>query len=247
MLSWVRTWVAAGALVLAYPLAASAVEYRLRVASLYEEAFYALLGPAGTRREGPVQDRSRLLEALDRGEVPLAVLLGDRDPAAAPAGVATAFGAARGRAEVPGDGQDATRWSELRWQGKPGEHSVWVIAPPTPWFTEVLDVALKGSGGLIRAIPHRIALSQASVPALGIPLQFVEAREGDPGLWARYLSSTLDLSQGVAVVVGVSSSPFADHVFIVVSHLPTPATYSVVLAWRQRPEEIQAGGEDERR
>ncbi|MBI4610246.1 MAG: hypothetical protein HY726_14700 [Candidatus Rokubacteria bacterium] len=236
----------AGACVLACPLAAAAVEYRLRVASLYEEAFYALLGADGTRREGPVQGPPRLIEALDRGEVPVAVLLGDREVVAARPGVASAFGAVRVRAESVQEREDKIGWSELRWQGKPGEQSVWVIAPSTPWFTEVRDVALKGAGQLIRVIPHRMALSRSPAPALGIPLAFVEAREGDPALWRKYLAPVLDLSEGVGVVVAVNrSSGYADYVFIVVRHAPVPTTYSVVLAWKQRRTEIEAGGRED--
>ncbi|MFQ5829715.1 MAG: hypothetical protein ACE5JD_11255, partial [Candidatus Methylomirabilia bacterium] len=122
--------------------------------------------------------------------------------------------------------------------------SVWVIAPQYTRYTEVSDLALKGTGRLVRVIPHLIAFSQPLTKALGIPLGFIQAYEGNPALWKRYLSTVLDLSDGVAVVVGEnSSSTFADHVFIVVKHAPSPATYHVVLAWTSRPHEVEAVGE----
>ena len=224
---------------------AGAVEYRLRVASLYEDAFYALLGAAGTRREGPVQGPSKLIGALDTGEAPAGVLLYDRPLEAAREGVAKAFGAVRLRAaELPPDGEATHRWNEVRWEGTPGEQSVWMIAASRTRHTEVRDVALKGIGPLVRAIPHLLAPSHPPTMALGVPLGFIHGQEGNPALWNQHLSAILDLSDDVAVVVGVnSSSGFADHVFIVVRHGPSPTTYNVVLAWKRRLHEVEAGGD----
>ncbi|MBI4607527.1 MAG: hypothetical protein HY726_00785 [Candidatus Rokubacteria bacterium] len=220
------------------------MEYRLRVANLYEDAFYALLGAAGTRSEGPVQGPSRLIEALDTGAVSAGVLLYDRplEPARAP--VATAFGAVRLRPAAPPNGEEKHRWHEVRWDGAPGEQSVWVIASTRPRYTEVRDVALKGTGPLVRTIPHLVAPAQAPAKVLGVQIGFIEGHEGNPILWNSHLSPVLDLSDGVGVVVGVNrSSGFADHVFIVVKHGPSPSTYNVVLAWKRRPHETEAGGD----
>lgn len=225
----------------AWPRAAAAVEYRLQVASLYDEAFYALLGRAGTRREGPVRGRSRLIEALDTAEAPAAVLLYDRPLEAARAPVATAFRAARVRGEGPPSHESKPLWGEARWNGNSGEHSVWVIAPSSSRYTQVRNVALKGRGPLVWAIPHRIAFSQPPAKALGIPLGFLQAHEGNPALWETHLSTTLDMTDGVTVVVGEhSSSAFADHVFIIIKHAASPTTYRVVLGWARRAHEIQA-------
>lgn len=225
---------------------AAALEYRLRVANLHEDAFYALLGVAGTRLEGPVHN-SRLIKSLDTGEAPAGVLLYDRPLEAAGNRVAKAFGAVRVRPTGPQDEDGNQRWSEVRWEGKPGEQSVWMIAASRTRDTEVRDVALKGTGLLVREIPHLKAFSQAPTTVLGVPLGFIQGYEGDPALWTRHLSTALDLSDGIAVVVGVnSSSGFADHVFIVVKHGVAPTTYKAVLAWRKRPHEIQAPGENDR-
>lgn len=225
----------------AWPRVAAAVEYRLQVTSLYDEAFFALLGRAGTRREGPVRGPSRLIEALDTADAPAAVLLYDRPLEAARAPVATAFRAARVRSEGPPSRERKPLWSEVRWNGNSGEHSVWVIAPSSPWYTEVRNVALKGTGPLVWVIPHRIALLQPPARALGVPLGFIQAYEGNPTLWGTYLSSILDMSDGVAVVVGEhSGSAFADHVFIIIKQPASPTTYRVILGWARRTHEIQA-------
>ncbi len=238
-----RVWAAVLALALGYPLPAAAVEYKLRVANLHEDAFYALLGTIGTRHEGPVQN-SRLITALDTGEAPAGVLLYDRPLEAARNAVATAFGAVRVRPTLPQDGDSNSRWSEVRWEGKPGEQSVWVIDASRTRQTEVRDVALAGTRRLVRVIPHLRAPSQAPTMALSMWLGSIQEREGNAALWNQYLSTALDLSDGVAVIVGVnSSSGFADRVYIVVKHESSPATYSVVLAWRKRPHETQAGGD----
>ncbi|MFQ5891115.1 MAG: hypothetical protein ACE5JR_13900 [Gemmatimonadota bacterium] len=246
MVSWLRALVAVAALSLAFPLQAGAAEYRLKVASLYEEAFYALLGSAGTRREGPVEGRSPLIHSLDTGKAPAGVLIYDRFEAAR-GSVATAFGASRVGPGARRAREDAERWSEMRWQGEPGEWSVWAITPSRTRDTEVRDVALKGTGRLVRVIPHLVAFSQPAAKALGMALEFIEAYEGNPALWSRYLSPVLDLGDGVAVVVGVNeSSPFADHVFIVVKHAPLPTTYHVVLAWKRRLHEVEADSDRSR-
>jgi len=242
-----RIWLGLTVLALGWPLPAAAVEYRLRVASLYEDAFYALLGAAGTQREGRVQGPSPLIEALDTGAAPAGVLLYDRPLEAARAPVATAFGSARLRVGVRENGNEKHRWNEVRWEGTPGEQSVWVIASSRTRHTEVRDVALKGTGPLVRIIPHLLAPGQRATMALGIQLGFIQAHEGDPALWTRHLSPAIDLSDGLGVVVGVnSSSAFTDHVFIVVRHGPSPTTYNVVLAWRERLHEIQAPGDADR-
>lgn len=223
---------------------AAAAEYRLRIASLHEDAFYALLGSAGTRKEGAVQGSSRLIEALDTGAAPAGVLLYDRPVEPARAAVAMAFGAVQLRGEVRTDGDGRHRWSEVRWDGTPGEQTVWVITASRGRYTEVRDVALKGAGQLVRVIPHLLAPAQPPAKALGLQIGFIEGHEGDSALWLRHLSTALDLSDGVGVVVGVNrSSGFADHVFIVVRHAPAPTTYNVVLAWTRRPHEIEAGGD----
>ncbi|MFQ5792971.1 MAG: hypothetical protein ACE5JI_21080 [Acidobacteriota bacterium] len=236
-------WLVIVAFALAGPLPAAAAEYRLRVAGLYEEAFYALLGSAGTY-EGPVKGDSRLIEALDTGEAPAAVLLYDELEVARPS-VARAFGASYVDGAARPGPEQAQRWSEVRWEGKPGEWSVWVIAPIRTNDTRVWDVALKGTAEVVRVIPHRFALSQPLTKAVGIPLEFVQAYEGNPALWKRHFSPILDLSDGVAVVVGLNSGPFADHVFIVTKHAASPTTYNVVLAWKRRPREVEVGGDDD--
>ena len=221
-----------------WPLAGEAVEYRLQVASLYNDAFFALLGAASIRGEGPVD--SRLVEALDRGEVPAGAFLYGRMLEVAPARVATSFGASLVRAEARLGQEITLRGSEVRWEGTPGEHSVWVIAPVNRWETEARNVALKGTGPLVWAIPHLMALVHSRSKAVGIPLGFAQAYEGNAGLWGKYLSAALDLGEGIGVVVGDnSSSVFADHVYIVVKHAPAPTTYQVVIGWGRRLHELQ--------
>lgn len=220
-----------------WPFVAEAVEYRLRVASLYNDGFFALLGPAGMRGEGPVD--SQVVEALDRGEVSAGAFL-YRPLDAAPASVATSFGASSVRAAARLGQETTVGGSEVRWEGTPGEHSVWVIAPSSRWETEVRNVTLKGTGPLVWAIPHLMALVPSSSKAVRLPLGFVQAYEGNAGLWGRYVSTALDVGEGIGVVVGDnSSSVFADHVYIVVRHAAAPTTYQLVIGWGRRLHELQ--------
>jgi hypothetical protein len=58
--------------------------------------------------------------------------------------------------------------------------------------------------------------------------------------WARWIGRGLDVSGGLAAVVGQESNPtFPDRVYLVVSQAAEPTTYKAVLVWRDRPTELE--------
>ncbi len=228
-----RLLLATVALALVEVAPAPAAEYGLRVANVYDSAFFAYLDGAIGRGEGEAS-LERLGGSLDAGTVPPGALLFDRPVAVVSNGVATAFGAVPVRGDVLWEGRP--QWLEARWQSDPGRRVVWAIARTRFEAPEVRNVALQGRGGRLRHfIPYRAAIGGGKGLALSYPLEFVRHFEGRPALWERYLSGAVDLRDGLAVVVGVNPDRhWADYVYIVIDPASAPATFSVVVAWGER-------------
>ena len=215
---------------------AQAVEYRLEVANLGPDAMPAFFdGPIG-KGDGELR-LTRLGAALDAGAIPSGAILYDRDLKYAWQDLARGFSAARVRAEIsmPEGGQ---AWQEARWDGKPGEQSVWVITSSSTYIQEVKHVALEGAApgsGLRYYIPYLVAARPKPAVAVAYPLLFVRAFADRGTLWERYLSRSVDLADGIAAVVGVNDNPsFSDWVYLIVRHPPEPVTLKAVMGWQRR-------------
>ena len=66
------------------------------------------------------------------------------------------------------------------------------------------------------------------------PLEFLGFHDDRGDLWEKYLSRTLDLGNGIAVVVGSNSSSaaFPDQAYLVINQAAQATTYKAVLVWR---------------
>jgi hypothetical protein len=229
-------------LVLLAGLAAPAAgeEYRLQVASILHDAFMHYFdGPLGTGAGELVMER--LGRDLDTGRIPSGALLGDRPLRYGWEAVAASFGAVKVIAEVrPAEG--SRRWDEVAWTGRPGDRSVWVIGTTTTRTQEVIHVALQGlappgeAPALRYYVPYRVTVSPSPQTVVTYPLGFLRFYEDrGPVLWDRYLSRSVGLGQGIAMVVGENSNPsFADWVYIVIQHPAQPATFKAVVGWERR-------------
>ena len=229
---------------------ALAIEYRLQVVSVYEESFAALLrrGEFTYGASGPGLDR--LEASLDRDEFPSGAILYDRPVHALSTDVARTYGAVPVRAELS---EGITRlWREFRWDGRPGEQTVWRVAPSGLRIAELDRVALRGQGPLRQFLPFTAARNGHRGEALRVPLDFLLAQEARGTTWPAYLSRVLEISEGIAAVVGVNASPsFPDHVYLILRHAPEPATYKAILGWRPRDgahlNDLEAPGLDHSR
>jgi hypothetical protein len=215
---------------------AGAVEYRLRVVSIPDTAYTSLLqrGELGDGASGPGLDR---LEAvLDRGAFPKGPVLFDRRVQPVRESLGRAYGGARVVPEVIWGGADGVVWDEMIWEGKPGEHSVWVISPSiVNYFQEVYNVALRGSGPLRNYQPFALPMDGSRVTALSMPLNFLWVQEERGTAWEKYISRGLDLSQGIGLVIGANFNwQFPDVAYIIARHAEQPTTYKAVVVWRQR-------------
>lgn len=220
---------------------ARAVEYRLEVASLWENALYASARTAELYDGASGPGLDRLEASLDQGAIPRGVVLGDRTLRWASEQVAQAYGTVRVLAEIKPGGDGQPRWDEVRWEGKPGERSVWVVAPSGRGRPQQLyRVVLRGEGAPRQFIPYVPSNGYRSA-AVKYPLSFLWWYEERGGIWDKYVSRTLDLHEGLGAVVGENSNQtFADQVYLIVQHGAQPTTYKAVLLWREYPYNFEA-------
>ena len=218
---------------LGFASTAGAVEYRLRVASVLEPAFvhFARTAP-GDHREAA--ELGALMAALDTGRLAEAVVLGDREPVAATADEARAFEAVRPEVRLAG-GPGAARWTELVWQGQPGERSVFRLFFVGRQAPELKRIALQGHGPIRHLEADPVGARSRPSKAIGVPLGVIESGATRGDVWRRWIGPRLDTAEGVAVVRGLSdSATFPDQAFITVVHGAAPGRYTVVLSWGGR-------------
>jgi hypothetical protein len=228
-------------------LPALAAEVRLAVASLHDDAIHAYLEP-GEQQDGAAgPGLERLLASLDAGALPTGVMLWDRPLTPMPEARARGYGASPIPSPVRRGGEGRQRWDEVAFEGRPGQQSVWVVALDARRPQELQRAILKGAAPARHFTPYA-PVDGRRYALLRYPLAFLWAGEERGDLWATHLVGALDLAAGVAVVMGVNHDRFsADHAYVVVRHGDRPASYKVVLGWRQSPLDRDAPGPLERR
>jgi hypothetical protein len=224
-------------LLLGAPRATEAIEYTLQVANLYDEALgYFVRGPVG-RGAGELQLRE-LEQMLDRGDVGPGVFLYDRNAEPASPDVARSFGAVSVRVLNLPSAEALENWKVLRWAGTPGERALWVIRPATTHWRRVTSAALGGAtGGLRYFIPYRMTRGSKPSVAPAFSLAMLRAAEDGRSIWDTMLARAVDLTAGLAAVVG-QDDVGADWVYLMVEQPSSPATFKVVVGWARE----SAGG-----
>jgi hypothetical protein len=224
------------------PTSAQAVEYRLEVANLWETALYPFARPAELRDGASGPGLQQLEASLDQGTMPHAVVLRDRTLRWSSEAVARAYGTVRVLAEVKAAG-DGTRWDEVRWEGKPGERSVWMVLPGGSGRPQRLyRTVLKGAGAPRQFIPY-VPVNGSRSAVVKYPLNFLWSYEQRGLIWDRYVSKSLDLGDGLGAVVGENfNQAFPDTVYLIVQHAAEPTTYKAVLLWRDPAYNFESPG-----
>jgi hypothetical protein len=222
------------------PARAQAIEYSLEVADILDSAFrYFVRGPVG-RGEGELAVPG-LVHALDQRTLGRGALLYDRDIYPAGDGVAGSYGAVPVRPTAYSSSQGKGFWKSVRWEGKPGERVVWVLIPATMHWGEVRELALAGRSGELRYyIPYGVTLSPTPSRAVAYPLTTLRGGEGGSQLWGKYLSDAVDLSEGLAAVVGTGGIN-GDWVYLLVEQPPESATFRAVIGWTYRGSGAASG------
>lgn len=220
-------------LLFAAPPAAQAVEYSLQVANLIDDAFvHFMRGPIG-RGEGELA-LAGLDRALDSGDMSRGALLYDRDVYPAGEGVARSFGAVAVRPTSYSSSEEKGFWKTVRWNGKPGDRVVWIVRPATMHYAQAKRLGLAGTTpGLRYYIPYGVTLSPTPSRAVSYSLPLLRSGEDGADLWDRYLSRSVDPTEGLAAVVGVNSVG-GDWVYLVVQQPAEPVTFRVAIGWDRR-------------
>jgi len=238
-----RRGVAAAIALLALAVPARAVEYRLQVASLFDDSYTFFVNACGLRDGAAGPGLDRLEARLGRGDLPRGAVLTDRPVQAVRESVAAAYAAARVIPEITSARRGVTNWDEVAWDGKPGEQSVWVVSPRLQMAQQLFNAALRGTGPMRNFQPFSLPMNGSRVTVLTFPLNFVWAQEERGTFWKQYLERGLNLEAGIAAVVGVNTNQiFADQVYLLVRHAEVPTTYQAVLAWRSRQNDRQVPG-----
>ena len=201
------------------------VEYRLRTMSLRHEAFIAFLSAAELGRGAAGPGLIRLVTTADAGALPWGAALHDRHVAAVPETGSRALGATPVDPRIKLGGARGDPWDEVRWHGKPGERTVWMITARNRRPQEVRRLALSDTTALAHFQPTRPPLFGAT-PEAAVAVTAVAGAD-----------RVLDQARGLAAIVGVNDdAEFPDSVYLVVTHAVSAATYEAVLAWASRRE-----------
>jgi hypothetical protein len=217
--------------VLAVGTPAGAVEYRMKVANIFDQAMMSFLsrGELDDGATGP--GFQRLAAQLDLGSGYRGMNVTHRPLNSVPESIARAWGGVAIQAQIARGGV-VSYWDEVRWDGRPGERSIWIVKPNGRESPKAVShVVLKGTTPLTLYRPYTACgTSRVPVMQLGIPLMAFQESRGD--VWDKYVAKSLNLSQGIGAVVGVNNDAvLASLVYIIVQQGPTPTTFEVVLTW----------------
>lgn len=102
-------------------------------------------------------------------------------------GRAQSFGAVPARVEILTPATGGQVWEEARWEGKPGERTVWIISAGNTRVQELRRPLLKGTGPLRQFQPQIGPLDGGKLPAVSMPLGFVWAEQECGVLRAKWL------------------------------------------------------------
>jgi hypothetical protein len=218
---------------------AGAVDYRLHVVSVLEETLSANLGPRELQDGAAGPGLDRLEATLDAAGVPPGALLYDRHVRLVPESLARGFGGVPVAAQVRKGGDARVQWDEVRWQGRPGEVTVWLIRTNGARPQQATRLALKGDGPMRQFLPYTVAPGSGRLDAVKISLNYVNFA-GGPRL-AAWTARAVNLKNGIAAVVAVNDDSLRpDDVYLIVEHAHAPATYKAVLGWKQRQSDIES-------
>jgi hypothetical protein len=228
---------------LALETPAGAVEYRLKVASIFDQSMTSFLSPGESNDGATGPGFQRLGAFLDQGSGDRGMNVTHRPLNAVPDSIARAWGGVTIRAQIARGGV-VSYWDEVRWDGRPGERSIWIVKPNGRESPQAVNhVVLKGTTPLTLYQPYTAACGTTRIPVmqLGIPLIAFQESRGD--VWDKYVAKSLNLSHGIGAVVGVNNNAvLANLVYIIVEQGPTPTTFEVVITWSDSNAQAPGGG-----
>jgi hypothetical protein len=215
-------------------VAAGLVEYRLRLLNVRHEAFASFLSSGELADGAAGTGLVRLAGAADAGDLGRGIVIYDRHLAPVGVPAARTFGAVSVEPRVK---QSAGRdvWGEARWYGVPGERTVWRITVRNPRPHEVRRIGLSDATAIAQFRPVLPPLfGGGPAAAVVLPLSLIDDAQ-TRGTAGTLVDRTLDRSRAIAALVARDDNPtFPDHVYLIVTHATSAATYEAVVAWSER-------------
>jgi len=221
---------------------APAVEYRLLVASIFDATLMSFVSPPELLNGASGPGLQRVEKGLDSGQIDLGAMPAGRSLVSVAANVARAWGGVPVQVVLPARG-DAGRWDEVRWQGNPGERSIWMVRPATNARPQsIRRLTLEGIGPVRQYQPYAYT-GKERLAVLQMPQALITHYESRGNLWEKWVSSGLSLDGGIAAVVARSSNALSpDSVYLIVHQTAQQTTYRTVVSWSDR--EIDREGID---
>jgi hypothetical protein len=212
---------------------AEAVEYRLLVASVFDTSLTSFVTARELTYGASGAGLQRLGTAISTGEIDWGTMPVGRPLTSVPDSIAHAWAGVGIRADILRGGVDVGRWDEVRWEGKPGERSIWLVkATGNPRPQSVLRLTLESGGRPVRLYPPYIFTGSERLAVLQMPQPLIASSENRGNIWDKWVGRSLDLGQGIGAVVGLSDNALnADLVYLVVQQGEQPTIYKAVISW----------------
>ena len=234
---------ASALLVLALAVPAVAVEYRLRVANVFDVSLTSFLSPGELNDGARGPGFQRLDDFLTQGSGDRGMVVTQRPLRSVPETIARAWGGVSVTAPIARGGV-VSYWDEVRWDGRPGERSIWIVKADGRMRPQtVRHVVLGGLTPPTIYQAYSADCGKIRVPALRMPIPLMAFQERRGDIWDKYVAKSLDLSHGVGVAVGTNTNAIEpDLIYIIVSQGPEPTTFEVVISWAGSDAETPGGG-----
>jgi hypothetical protein len=114
--------------VLAVGTPAGAVEYRMKVANIFDQAMMSFLSRGELDDGATGLGFQRLAAQLDQGSGHRGMNVTHRPLESVPDSIARAWGGVAIQAQIARGGV-VSYWDEVRWDGRPGERIIWIVKP----------------------------------------------------------------------------------------------------------------------
>lgn len=230
-LAWIGTGLI-GLLLLSQPV--HAVEYRLLVASVFDTSLTSFVAANELTYGASGPGLERLETAISTGGIEWGDMPAGRPLSGVPDSIARAWSGVGVHADILRGGVDAGRWDEVRWEGKPGERSIWLIkVTGNNRPQSVQRVTLESAGRPVRLYPPYVFTGGSGrLAVMQMPQPLIAFSETKGNVWDKWVGKGLDLGQGIGAVVALSSNALdADLVYLVVQQGDQPTSYRAVISW----------------
>ncbi len=144
------------------------------------------------------------------------------------------------------DGDGA--WTEVEWDGAPGEYQVLRISSGDVHYQELTAVAVKRDG-ILRLLPvHGVPMfGSKKLLAPSMPATYIDYRL-EKGTFDALMQKHAIAPDGLAVLVGRNNDPrYPDQLYVRVKMPPDAKQFTVVVAWKDRDELRQDSDEKRER